>query len=191
MKTLFIGSALIAILGLSTQAQADRQTITLGYAHSKVQDLKNINGVNVKYRYEWNSPFSIMGSFTYMGGKSDYSYLATKDIIDNKVDLKYYSLSAGPAYRINSYVSVYGLVGVNYNKADYSTRWLNYESGSYRDMGTSDGSISKTSFMYGAGVQINPIENVAVDIGYEGSSLNDGEKDHAINGFNIGVGYRF
>jgi len=191
MKTLFIGSALIAILGLSTQAQADRQTITLGYAHSKVQDLKNINGVNVKYRYEWNSPFSIMGSFTYMGGKSDYSYLATKDIIDNKVDLKYYSLSAGPAYRINSYVSVYGLVGVNYNKADYSTRWLNYESGSYRDMGTTDGSISKTSFMYGAGVQINPIENVAVDIGYEGSSLNDGEKNHAINGFNIGVGYRF
>lgn len=191
MKTLFIGSALIAILGLSTQAQADRQTITLGYAHSKVQDLKNINGVNVKYRYEWNSPFSIMGSFTYMGGKSDYSYLATKDIIDNKVDLKYYSLSAGPAYRINSYVSVYGLVGVNYNKADYSTRWLNYESGSYRDMGTTDGSISKTSFMYGAGMQINPIENVAVDIGYEGSSLNDGEKNHAINGFNIGVGYRF
>lgn len=191
MKTLFIRSALVAILGLSTQAQADRQTITLGYAHSKVQDLKNINGVNVKYRYEWDSPFSVIGSFTYMGGKSDYSYLATKDIIDNKVDLKYYSLSAGPAYRINSYVSVYGLIGVNYNKADYSTRWLNYEAGSYRDMGTSDGSISKTSFMYGAGVQINPIENVAVDIGYEGSSLNDGEKDHAINGFNIGVGYRF
>jgi hypothetical protein len=29
---------------------------------------------------------------------------------------------------------------------------------------------SRTSFMYGAGVQINPIENVAIDIGYEGSA---------------------
>lgn len=45
--------------------------------------------------------------------------------------------------------------------------------------------------MYGAGVQINPIENVAIDIGYEGSSIDDGNKSHTINGFNIAVGYRF
>ncbi|KAB8306336.1 Ail/Lom family protein, partial [Erwinia endophytica] len=49
----------------------------------------------------------------------------------------------------------------------------------------------KTSFMYGAGVQINPTENWAVDVGYEGSSFDDNEKRRSLNGFNIGVGYRF
>lgn len=58
-------------------------------------------------------------------------------------------------------------------------------------MGDEKGRQSRTSFMYGAGVQINPIENVAIDIGYEGSSIDDGNKSHTINGFNIAVGYRF
>lgn len=191
MKTILTASVMVASLGFCTLAQADQQTISLGYAQSKVQDLNNINGVNIKYRYEWDSPVSVIGSFTYMSGKDDYSYYLTKDIINNKVDIKYYSLSVGPAYRLNPYISFYGLLGLNYNKVDYKSSWNNYESGSYRYMGDVRGNIKKTSFMYGAGVQINPIENVAVDIGYEGSSLDDGNQSHAINGFNIGVGYRF
>ncbi|MGC6388431.1 Ail/Lom family outer membrane beta-barrel protein [Ewingella sp. S1.OA.A_B6] len=191
MKALLMTSAIAAFLGLSTLTHASQQTVTLGYAHSKIQDVNNLNGVNIKYRYEWDSPLSVIGSFTYMSGNDDYSYQLTKDIIKNKVDIKYYSLSVGPAYRFNSYISLYGLLGLNYNKVDYTSSWTNYESGSYRYMGDQNGSQSKTSFMYGAGVQINPIENVAVDIGYEGSSIDDGNKSHAINGFNIGVGYRF
>lgn len=191
MKALWMASALAAALGFSTLAQADQHTVSLGYAQSKVQDLHNINGVNLKYRYEWDSPISVIGSFTYMSGNDNYSYFLTRDIIDNKVDIKYYSLSVGPTYRFNEFISVYGLLGFNYNKVDYSSSWNNYESGSYRYMGTETGNINKTSLMYGVGVQINPMENVAVDIGYEGSSLDDGSKSHDINGFNIGIGYRF
>ncbi|TQI81354.1 putative virulence related protein PagC [Serratia fonticola] len=191
MKAVLMTSALVAALGLSSPAQADQQTVSLGYAQSKVQNLNNINGANLKYRYEWDSPVSVIGSFTYMSGNDNYSYLLTRDVIDNKVDIKYYSLSVGPAYRFNEFISVYGLLGLNYNKVDYRSSWNNYESGSYRDMGTETGNIRKTSLMYGVGVQINPIENVAVDIGYEGSSLDDGRQSHDINGFNIGIGYRF
>ncbi|HEY4468768.1 MAG TPA: Ail/Lom family outer membrane beta-barrel protein [Klebsiella sp.] len=191
MKTLLMTSVLVATLGLSLLAQADQQTVTLGYAQSKVQGLNNINGVNLKYRYEWDSPVSIIGSFTYMSGKDDYSYLLVKDIIDNKVDIKYYSLSVGPAYRFNEFISVYGLLGVNRNKVDYRSSWTNYESGSYRYMGTETGKINKTSLMYGVGLQINPMKNMTVDIGYEGSSLDEGGKSYDINGFNIGIGYRF
>ncbi|MGL5423315.1 MAG: Ail/Lom family outer membrane beta-barrel protein [Serratia fonticola] len=191
MKALLMTSALVATLGLSSLAHAAQQTVSLGYAQSKVQDLHNINGVNLKYRYEWDSPVSVIGSFTYMSGNDNDSYLLARDIIDNKVDIKYYSLSVGPAYRFNEFVSVYGLLGFNRNKVDYSSSWTNYESGSYRYMGTETGNINKTSLMYGVGLQINPIENVAVDIGYEGSSLDDGSKSHDINGFNIGIGYRF
>ncbi|WP_072010861.1 MULTISPECIES: Ail/Lom family outer membrane beta-barrel protein [unclassified Serratia (in: enterobacteria)] len=145
MKALWMTSALVAALGLSSLAQADQHTVSLGYAQSKVQDLHNINGVNLKYRYEWDSPVSVIGSFTYMSGKDDYSYLLARDIIDNKVDLKYYSLSVGPAYRFNEFVSIYGLLGFSHNKVDYSSSWNNYESGSYRYMGTETGNINKTA----------------------------------------------
>lgn len=191
MKTFLITTGIAACLGCSTLAQADQQTVSLGYAQGKVQDAGNINGINLKYRYEWDSPISVIGSFTYMSGNDNYSYLLTRDIIDNKIDLNYYSLSVGPAYRFNEFISLYGLLGFNYNKVDYTSSWTNYESGSYRYMGDEKGSQSRTSFMYGAGVQINPIENVAIDIGYEGSSIDDGNKSHTINGFNIAVGYRF
>lgn len=191
MKVLLMTSALIVAPSLSSLAQADQHTVSLGYAQSKVQDLTNINGVNLKYRYEWDSPISVIGSFTYMSGNDNDSYLLTRDIIDNNVDIKYYSLSVGPAYRFNQYVSIYGLLGLNYNKVDYSSSWTNYESGSYRYMGSETGNIKKTSFMYGVGLQINPVENVVVDIGYEGSSLDGGNKSYSINGFNIGIGYRF
>lgn len=192
MKKLAIAAAILSILTISTQANADSQTITAGYAYGKVQDLKNLNGINIKYRYEWDSPFSIIGSFTYMSGDSDYSYYLGRDYIKNDVDMKYYSFSAGPAYRINQYISIYGLLGVNYNKADYKTHWYNYEGReNLVDMGTENGSQSKSSFMYGAGIQINPLDYLAIDIGYEGSSFDDGRKSHSINGFNINVGYRF
>jgi len=191
MKTLLMVPALVAILGFSSQALADQQTVSIGYAQSKVQGLNNINGVNLKYRYEWDSPVSVIGSFTYMSGSDDYSYRLTRDIISNNVDIKYYSLSAGPAYRFNEYISIYGLLGLNYNKVDYRSSWTNYESGSYRYMGSETGNINKTSLMYGVGLQINPMENVAVDIGYEGSSLDAADQSHSINGFNIGIGYRF
>jgi putative virulence related protein PagC len=45
--------------------------------------------------------------------------------------------------------------------------------------------------MYGAGVQINPLPNFVIDVGYEGSKLNGNFNDLSVNGFNIGVGYRF
>ena len=47
-----------------------------------------------------------------------------------------------------------------------------------------------TSIAYGAGVIINPIENLTENGGYEGTTA-DIEDKYQINGFNIGVGYRF
>ncbi len=188
MKSVILTALITAAIGCSLPAMADSQTISLGYAQSKVQDFKNIRGVNVKYRYEWDSPVSLISSLTYMSGKqndsADYSGGGSES---NHAKLKYYSLSVGPAYRINAYVSIYGLVGIDYNKADYSY----YESNGAGSQWEDSGNIKKASLMYGAGVQINPIENVAIDIGYEGSRFNDGYQNMSINGFNIGVGYRF
>ena len=48
----------------------------------------------------------------------------------------------------------------------------------------------ETSFAYGAGIIINPRDYLTVNLGYEGTRINMAD-DHRINGFNIGVGYRF
>ncbi|HHU9457481.1 TPA: Ail/Lom family outer membrane beta-barrel protein, partial [Escherichia coli] len=53
--------------------------------------------------------------------------------------------------------------------------------------GSDDGRHSNTSLAWGAGVQFNPTESVAIDIAYEGSGCGDWRTD----GFIVGVGYKF
>nr|WP_038381702.1 Ail/Lom family outer membrane beta-barrel protein [Pantoea sp. IMH] len=178
---LFCGGLMIA-----TGALADNHTLSLGYAQSKVQDFKNIRGVNAQYRYEWDSPVSIIGSFTYMKGDDSYSERveAFGDIggYDGKTDVKYYSLMAGPAYRINEYFSLYALAGMAHTKVNDKTTYLTTYSEEYNE--------SKTSFAYGAGVVVNPTENLSVNIGYEGTRVKYND-NVTVNGFNVGLGYRF
>ena len=50
---------------------------------------------------------------------------------------------------------------------------------------------SKTAFAYGLGVAINPVENISVNIGYEGTRSKYYDQKMNFNGFNIGVGYKF
>lgn len=171
----------------SGAAFADNHTVSLGYAQSKVENFKNIRGVNAQYRYEWDSPLSVIGSFTYMSGDDDQKYYVDSDSVKNHIDVKYYSLMAGPAYRINEYVSLYALGGVAHTKADVDTKWVNAGDGYTQKDSLSEKS---TSFAYGAGVQFNPTDELAVNVGYEGTNA-DIDGSHSINGWNVGVGYRF
>lgn len=176
-------SALVA----GNHALADQQTVSIGYAQSKVEDFKNLRGVNLQYRYEWDSPVSIIGSFSYLKGDQDFSerYTYGRNVYgyNGQAKVKYYSLMAGPAYRINDVVSLYGLVGVAHTKVDENVHYLGAYSESYGE--------TNTSFAYGAGVVINPTETLAINAGYEGTRVKYNEMNYAINGFNIGIGYRF
>jgi len=186
-----LASLIMFALGINASAFADKQTVSLGYAQSKVENFKDIRGVNLKYRYEWDPPLSLIGSLTWMSGSGNYSPAVDgRDIFDGHAKVKYYSLAVGPAWRFSPYISAYGLLGLNYNKVDYRESWYNYE-GRYVYMGDSSLSEKKTSLTYGAGIQINPVDNVAIDIGYEGSRLEAGGKDLSINGFNLNLGYTF
>ncbi|MDY6461988.1 Ail/Lom family outer membrane beta-barrel protein [Acinetobacter faecalis] len=46
---------------------------------------------------------------------------------------------------------------------------------------------SETGFAYGVGLTVNPIQNIAINVGYEGTNVDSTR----FNGFNVGVGYRF
>lgn len=192
IKYTILTAVLLSALGASATVQAE-SSITAGYAQAHVEDFGTTNGMNLKYRYEWDSPLSIITSFTFMTGSEGSSYYADRDKIDLHANVKYYSLAAGPAWRFNELVSIYALLGASYNKVDYNYNWKNYEgTRGYVDMGNVDGgNHDSTSLVYSAGIQINPLTNFVIDVGYEGSKLDDGAKDHAVNGFNIGVGYLF
>ncbi|CBJ79635.1 Virulence membrane protein pagC precursor [Xenorhabdus bovienii str. Jollieti] len=193
-----IKKALLATLAVSgvmygSLAYADSHTVTVGYAQSKVQNFKDIRGVNLHYRYEWDSPVSIIGSFTHMKGDRDYKFSFKHNgknyTGEDSLDMKYYSLMAGPAYRINDYLSVYGLLGFAHSKADAT-------EGAYHLRNTVEVEASKmnrksTNFAYGAGVEVNPIQSLSLYAGYEGASVKYNDNREEINGFNLGVGYRF
>ncbi len=174
-------------------AMAESQTVSIGWAHAKMDNISDLNGVNLQYRYEWNSPVSLVTSFTWMSGSEDDAWHdAWGDSYKQKVDAKYYSLLVGPAYRINEYVSMYGLIGGARTKADVNYEWRN-SVGADRPGGhkTINDSTDSTNFAYAAGVSINPVENLAINIGYEGTRADFYGDNYSINGFNVGVGYRF
>ena len=106
------------------------------------------------------------GSFTY----------TEKDRSESGVYKKgqYYGITAGPAYRLNDWASIYGVVGVGYGK---------FQDNSYPNK--SD--MSDYGFSYGAGLQFNPIENVALDFSYEQSRIRNVD----VGTWIAGVGYRF
>ncbi|CCP06037.1 Ail/Lom family outer membrane beta-barrel protein [Erwinia amylovora] len=171
-------------LPASLLARADSHALSIGYAQSRVQDFKNLRGVNVKYRYEPESLLGVITSFSYMsaGGNEFDSSSWGDTYYDDSVKVKYFSLLIGPAYRINKHVSLYAVGGISNGK---SALTQNYRNSNYTY--TENSTDNTTSLAYGAGVQINPLENIVLDISYEGSKI----QQTKINGFSMGIGYHF
>ncbi|EBI9247887.1 Ail/Lom family outer membrane beta-barrel protein [Salmonella enterica] len=170
-------SALLLCAGVMAvpAVHAADHSVSAGYAQSKVRDFKDIRGVNVKYRYEGGIPVGLITSFSYMKGERNYSESWEGEHLRGKEDTRYWSLLAGPALRVSDLVSVYALAGAGSAKSEI------------KEAGMGGASKTKTGFAWGAGVQFNPVKNVVIDVGYEGSRVSS----VAINGFNVGVGYRF
>ncbi|AYN26924.1 MULTISPECIES: outer membrane protein OmpX [Buttiauxella] len=168
MKKIACLSALACVLAVSVgTASAATSTVTGGYAQSDMQGVANkAGGFNLKYRYENDTPLGYIGSFTYTEKDRSESGVYTKG--------QYYGITAGPAYRINDWASIYGVVGVGYGK---------FQSTSFPNKADT----SDYGFSYGAGMQFNPIENVALDVSYEQSRIRNVD----VGTWIAGVGYRF
>ncbi|WON78092.1 outer membrane protein OmpX [Serratia sp. UGAL515B_01] len=151
-------------------AFAGESTVSGGYAMGDFQGVVNkAEGFNLKYRYEFdNNPLGVIGSFTYL----------TKNGSDNGFYSKaqYSGITAGPAYRINDWASIYGVIGLGYGKFTTSNQGV-LNNSSNDDYG----------FSYGAGLQFNPMQQVAFDVGYEQSRIRSVD----VGTWNVGVGYRF
>ncbi|AIJ07355.1 Opacity protein LomR and related surface antigens [Edwardsiella anguillarum] len=181
MKKMLVMPLIAAGFMVSTLALAETQTVSLGYAHIRPQEEKALNGAILGYQYEFDNDWGVLGNVTFAkGGRKETDDFA-------KGDFKYYSLMAGPTYRINEYISVYGQLGLAYFNAKFEA---NYDDG-YSE----HSSASVTALGWGAGFIVNPMDNLAITVGYEGSRFNfngDNEGSKAsTNGFNVSLGYRF
>lgn len=176
-RKVLISSAVFALSIFSFNASATlKNTLSIGYAQSsiKVEEGRlhdNPKGFNLKYNREINHGFGLIGSFTYNYKKINFDESEQERY---HVDFNYYLLTAGPSYRFNKYINIYGLTGVS---------GINAKSKNTGD----DISYNKLSNSYGLGMQINPIPNLAIDASYEYSKLDDAK----IGTWVLGVGYHF
>ncbi|EMQ2632654.1 Ail/Lom family outer membrane beta-barrel protein [Salmonella enterica] len=135
-----------------------KNTVSIGYAYTDLSGWLsgNANGANIKYNWEdLDSGFGAMGSVTYTSADvNNYGYKVG--------DADYTSLLVGPSYRFNDYLNAYVMIGA--------------ANGHIKDnWGNSD---NKIAFAYGAGIQLNPVENIAVNASYEHTSFStDADSD--------------
>lgn len=176
MKKIACLSALACVVALGTSsAFADTSTVSVGYAQSDMQGVANkASGFNLKYRYEQdNNPLGVIGSFTYTNKSHDLTG-------DSYNKGQYYGLTAGPAYRLADWVSIYGVVGIGYGRFDNITNpgsTALRQKDDWNDVGVS----------YGGGFQFNPMQNVAIDVSYEQSRIRSVD----VGTWIAGVGYSF
>jgi len=169
MKKIACLSALACVLAVSAGSAMAQSTVSAGYAQSDLQGVANkANGLNLKYRYEnGDDALGWMGSFIYTSKNRSES--------GDYIKGQYYSVTAGPEYRLNDWASLYGAIGLGYGKFD--NRKPNHNGHTTSDVG----------FSYGAGLQFNPIQNVALDVGYEQSRIRNVD----VGTWTAGVGYSF
>ncbi|EMW43497.1 phage portal, lambda family protein [Escherichia coli 2788150] len=143
--------------------------------------------------YEFTDTLGLVTSFSYAGDKNrQLTRYSDTRWHEDSVRNRWFSVMAGPSVRVNEWFSAYAMAGVAYSRVStFSGDYLRVtdNKGKKHDVltGSDDGRHSNTSLAWGAGVQFNPTESVAIDIAYEGSGSGDWRTD----GFIVGVGYKF
>ncbi|ECW3357131.1 STM3031 family outer membrane protein [Salmonella sp. 32070601201500089SM] len=176
-KMLLAGSAGIVLLSAAASpvwADDNASTFSLGYAQSHTNHAGTLRGVRLANNYEMSPDWGLTTSFAWLNGSQRYSYESS----NGRVTTRYYSLLAGPSWKINNQLSLYSQVGPV----------LLHQ----RDHGINE-SDSKVGYGYSAGVAYTPVSNVAITLGYEGADFDATHNSGSLNsnGFNLGVGYRF
>ncbi|EIZ4746486.1 Ail/Lom family outer membrane beta-barrel protein [Escherichia coli] len=192
---LLSAAVFLTVSGTTVSAAEHQSTLSAGYihAHTKMPGGDDLNGINVKYRYEFTDTLGMVTSFSYANAEDEQkTHYSDTRWHEDSVRNRWFSVMAGPSVRVNEWFSAYAMAGVAYSRVStFSGDYLRVtdNKGKTHDVltGSDDGRHSNTSLVWGAGVQFNPTESVAIDIAYEGSGSGDWRTD----GFIVGVGYKF
>ncbi|HHR6132346.1 TPA: Ail/Lom family outer membrane beta-barrel protein [Providencia alcalifaciens] len=179
LKNIPITVFLTTLFGLSASVHAaENNTVSLGFAntHAKLQTeflsrSDNLHGLNLKYRYEFDERLGIMTSL--LRTKITYNF-KNQGQKNGSADATYYSLTVGPSYRLNQYISAYALGGIGHSRL----------SG---NIGSFSKTVTDNAFTAGAGLQFNLTQNVSLDTHYEYAKFSNLK----MNTWTAGIGYRF
>ncbi|HFT7668204.1 TPA: Ail/Lom family outer membrane beta-barrel protein [Serratia marcescens] len=175
-------TSLLLLLGTLTFGveAANKNTVSLGYAQSHGSLSQDARGGNVNYRYDITDVWGVITSYTHTNTAIDTGGVRNGRPYTLYANLRYDAFAAGPTYRFNPYVSIYGALGLARGKAKAEGAFAGASINRQR-------SESDNGTVYIAGLQINVTPEIAMNAHYEYSQL--GGID--VNTWMLGAGYRF
>ena len=192
MKKYSVWLVLVTGVLFTLPVNAARHSVSLGYTGAKVAGLNNLKGVNLKYRYEWNSPLSVIASASYLKSNTHVERYTQTLSYERETRVREYSFLAGPAWRFNEFFSIYGQAGISVNKTE--THWLNLFipplNRRQLDYIYHDQSRS-TVPVISLGTQINPLKNIVLDLSYDVSRPKVLGQTKTYRSFTAGAGVTF
>lgn len=211
MRNIILLMSLLVVPSVVFSATGD-STVSLGYSQVKSSHLKDLvngmkpdydvdsysgdkykdlSGMFIRYKYEINESWGIISSLGYANKSFDNrikdSFYPLSRSKSNEYEATQISLLVGPAFRINEYVSVYGMVGSAYNELKYKFSVQHYENNKFRNGYSYNEKNDDYSIAYKLGAQFDVYSNIVIDASYDRSGSGDWKTD----GFSIGAGIKF
>ncbi|HGC1979088.1 TPA: Ail/Lom family outer membrane beta-barrel protein, partial [Escherichia coli] len=114
-------SAVVWQVAAATPASAaeHQSTLSAGYLHASTNapGSDNLNGINVKYRYEFTDTLGLVTSFSYAGDKNrQLTRYSDTRWYEDSVRNRWFSVMAGPSVRVNEWFSAYAMAGMAYSR---------------------------------------------------------------------------
>jgi len=174
----------------------ERPTMSLGYQQARIKDFGDIHGGNFRFQFENAERWGVMGSLTAMKNNWDDEYTVCRQAdtkcrddykIKHAMDKKaeYYSLQAGPTYRVSDNISVFALAGLSHSSV------ITNEKDDPQQSPMTGNQHSSNQYAYSSGVTLNATDNLALTAGYEGARASYDGKKHGVRSVFMDVGYRF
>ncbi|EGW69569.1 outer membrane protein lom [Escherichia coli 2534-86] len=143
----------LAVSGAPAWASEHQSTLSAGYLHvsTNVPGSDELNGINVKYRYEFTDTLGMVTSFSYAGDRNrQLTHYSDTRWHEDFVRNRWFSVMAGPSVRVNEWFSAYAMAGVAYSRVStFSGDYLRVtdNKGKTHDVltGSDDGRHSDTS----------------------------------------------
>ncbi|KSY91418.1 Ail/Lom family outer membrane beta-barrel protein, partial [Escherichia coli] len=102
----------LAVSGAPAWASEHQSTLSAGYLHARtnVPGSDDLNGINVKYRYEFTDTLGLVTSFSYAGDKNrQLTRYSDTRWHEDSVRNRWFSVMAGPSVRVNEWFSAYAM----------------------------------------------------------------------------------
>ncbi|EIV4512235.1 Ail/Lom family outer membrane beta-barrel protein, partial [Escherichia coli] len=104
----------LAVSGAPAWASEQQATLSAGYLHARTSapGSDNLNGINVKYRYEFTDTLGLVTSFSYAGDRNrQLTRYSDTRWHEDSVRNRWFSVMAGPSVRVNEWFSAYAMAG--------------------------------------------------------------------------------